>query len=124
MKFKNFLNERMILSLGVKGKGTVDIYTNPDTVDMRNAFNKEGVRFVLNYKEKVIYLWNSKYQYKDIVPTLMSHANDSQYREKFNDYNRGMALKFDGKKLSDVSLDKEIPDEEKSWLEEYLDFRS
>lgn len=124
MRFKEYIeevNERMILSLKIVKKGTADVYANPASIEIHHAFNSgNSARFVLNYKEKIIYLWSGKYFHDEIVPEIKNFSGD-KYREDFNDDNRGRAYKLSGNKLSEINLDKRIPESEQEWVSEYLD---
>jgi hypothetical protein len=125
MKFKNYIqeeiNERMVISFKKVKRPTIELYANPTGVEMRNVFRQyQGARFVLDYKNKIIYLWPANYFHAEVVPELKNHLQNNKYREDFNDDNRGRALNLSGNKLSKINLDKEIPEGELKWVSEYL----
>ncbi len=127
MRFKNYLNEeeiseRMIISFKHVRKPKIDVYANPHGVEIRNVFKQyQGARFILDYKNKIIYLWPANYFHAEVVPELKDHLQNNKYREDFNDDNRGRAWNISGNKLSQINLDKKIPEDELKWVAEYLD---
>ena len=120
MKLKEFLEEylKTVKSPYHWGKKYIEVFVNPTTKEIRE-FKTEGVRFIIDFKEKKIYVFEASTIHEVVFKELnvQKDKKTGLYKNVYFGYGK---VNENGKIVSTI-VKRPVPKER--WLKKYLEYK-